>query len=67
VKHKPPRICIVCHAKRLREPVTAADCLGFAACETCVLLDDQVAAAKAWSVWLKELHERLNETIECET
>jgi len=33
------RTCITCHAQRLGEPVTAEDCLGFVACETCTKLD----------------------------
>jgi len=45
-----PRTCIICHAEKLGEPVTAKDCLGFVACETCTKV--------AWSEWLKALHER---------
>ena len=43
-----PRTCIACHAEKLGEPVTAKDCLGFVACETCTKI--------AWSDWLMELH-----------
>ena len=51
-KHIPPRTCVACHAERLGKPVTASDCLGFAACETCTKVRD------AWSEWLLALHER---------
>jgi len=40
MKHSVPRICIACHAKKLGEPVTARDCLGFASCETCTQLTE---------------------------
>jgi RecA/RadA recombinase len=39
-KHVVPRVCITCHVQKLGIPVTAADCLGFAACETCTKLDN---------------------------
>lgn len=35
-----PQVCIDCHAERLGKPVTANDCLGFVACETCTKLPD---------------------------
>ena len=56
-----PRTCIACHAERLGEPVTAGDCLGFAACETCTKLSkpSEMDAVKAWSKWLSELHKRI--------
>jgi hypothetical protein len=57
-----PRTCISCHVERLGMPVTAKDCLGFVACETCTKLGppiDQKEAARAWSEWLTELHERI--------
>jgi len=47
---KVPRVCITCHAERLGEPVTAKDCLGFAACETCTKPLDE-------PFWLERLHD----------
>lgn len=35
MKYDVPKVCIACHAEKLGIPVTAEDCLGFAACETC--------------------------------
>jgi hypothetical protein len=35
-----PRICIACHAKKLNEPVTAKDCLGFVEREYCEKTDN---------------------------
>jgi len=61
-KHSVSRTCLTCHAKKLGEPVTARDCLGFAECETCTKLNNNVVnqeeAAKAWSEWLTDMHER---------
>jgi len=34
-KHNVHRICIICHAQKLGEPVVPADCLGFVECEDC--------------------------------
>ena len=40
MKHTVPRICIICHAQKLEEPVTANDCLGFSECESCTKIED---------------------------
>ena len=57
MKHSPPRTCITCHAERLGDPVTAKDCLGFAACETCTKpLTEHATDDSTW--WLTELHKR---------
>jgi len=62
MKHRVPRTCVACHAEKLGESVTPQDCLGFAECETCTKIPavNQEEAARAWSQWLTEMHERIN-------
>ena len=58
MKPNVPRMCLVCHAKKLGEPVTAKDCLGFTECETCTKLTvNQDEAVRAWSNYLTEMHD----------
>jgi len=39
-KYIPPRICIACHAKEMKIPVVPSECLGFAKCEECTLVEN---------------------------